>query len=107
MPWKIALNQKEKSRCKNFFALGLMYWMYNRPIEQTIKWIETKFKKRPDIIDANEKVLKAGYNFGDITERFTTRYTIDPAKLKEGTYRNISGNEATALGLLLLLKKPD
>jgi 2-oxoglutarate ferredoxin oxidoreductase subunit alpha len=99
------LNQKEKSRCKNFFALGLMYWMYNRPIDQTIKWIESKFKKRPDIIDANEKVLKAGYNFGDITERFTTRYTIDPAKLKEGTYRNISGNEATALGFVVAAEK--
>ncbi len=100
-----SLNQKEKSRCKNFFALGLMYWMYNRPIEQTIKWIETKFKKRPDIIDANERVLKAGYHFGDITERFTTRYTIDPAKLKEGTYRNISGNEATALGFVVAAEK--
>ncbi|MCB9211302.1 MAG: 2-oxoacid:acceptor oxidoreductase subunit alpha, partial [Ignavibacteriales bacterium] len=99
------LSQKEKSRCKNFFALGLMYWMYNRPIEQTIKWIETKFKNKPDIIDANEKALKAGYNFGDITERFTTRYTIDPAKLKEGTYRNISGNEATALGFVVAAEK--
>ena len=99
------LNQKEKSRCKNFFALGLMYWMYNRPIDQTIEWIETKFKNRPDIIEANEKVLKAGYNFGDITERFTTRYTIDPAKLKEGTYRNISGNEATALGFVVAAEK--
>ena len=58
-----------------------MYWLFNRPIEQTVNWIEKKFNKRPDIIDANEKVLKAGYHFGDITERFTTRYTIDAAKL--------------------------
>lgn len=99
------LSMKEKGRCKNFFALGLMYWMYNRPINQTIEWIEKKFKKRPEIIDANEKALKAGYNFGDITERFTTRYTIDPAKLKSGTYRNISGNEATALGFVVAAEK--
>lgn len=99
------LSMKEKARCKNFFALGLMYWLYNRPINQTIEWIEKKFKKRPAIIDANEKALKAGYNFGDITERFTTRYTIDPAKLKSGTYRNISGNEATALGFVVAAEK--
>jgi len=99
------LSQKEKSRCKNFFALGLMYWLFNRPIEQTVNWIEKKFNKRPDIIDANEKVLKAGYHFGDITERFTTRYTIDAAKLEPGTYRNISGNEATALGFVVAAEK--
>jgi 2-oxoglutarate ferredoxin oxidoreductase subunit alpha len=99
------LSMKEKARCKNFFALGLMYWLYNRPINQTIEWIEKKFKKNPALIDANEKALKAGYNFGDITERFTTRYTIDPAKLKSGTYRNISGNEATALGFVVAAEK--
>jgi len=94
------LSSKEKSRCKNFFALGLMYWLYNRPKDQTVDWIEAKFKTKPDIIDANEKALNAGYNFGDITERFTTRYTIEPAKLAPGIYRNISGNEATALGFV-------
>ena len=99
------LSMKEKTRCKNFFALGLIYWLYNRPINQTIDWIEKKFKKKPAIIDANEKALKAGYNFGDITERFTTRYTIDPAKLKPGIYRSISGNEATALGFVVAAEK--
>lgn len=94
------LSPKEKSRCKNFFALGLMYWLFNRPLKQTINWIETKFKNRDNIIEANEKALKAGYHFGDITQRFTTRYTIEPAKLTPGVYRNISGNEATALGLI-------
>ncbi|MCB0731695.1 MAG: 2-oxoacid:acceptor oxidoreductase subunit alpha, partial [Ignavibacteriae bacterium] len=99
------LSQKEKSRCKNFFALGLMYWLYNRPMEPTIDWIEKKFKNKPQFIDANEKALKAGYNFGDITERFATRYTIEPAKLKPGIYRNISGNEATALGFVVAAEK--
>lgn len=94
------LSPKEVSRCKNFFALGLMYWLYNRPIENTIAWIQQKFKKAPQFIDANTKALNAGYNFGEMTELFTTRYTVEPAKLPKGKYRNISGNEATAYGFL-------
>lgn len=94
------LSPKEVSRCKNFFALGMMYWLYNRPIGNTVKWIEQKFKKKPEFIDANSKALNAGYNFGEITEIFSTRYSVDPAKLPKGTYKNISGNEATALGFL-------
>ncbi len=94
------LTPKEISRCKNFFALGLMYWLYNRPLEKTEEWIKQKFKKRPELVDANIKALKAGYNFGEITEIFTTRYIVKPAKLKKGTYRNISGNEAVSLGFL-------
>ncbi len=94
------LSPKEVSRCKNFFALGLMYWLYNRPIENTVKWIEEKFAKKPEFIDANTKALNAGYNFGEMTEAFTTRYTVEPAKLPKGIYRNISGNEATAFGFL-------
>jgi 2-oxoglutarate ferredoxin oxidoreductase subunit alpha len=95
-----ALGNKEKSRCKNFFALGLMYYLYDKPLEQTLDWIKAKFKNKPEFIDANEKALKAGYNFGEITEAFTTRYNIEPATLQPGIYRSISGNEATALGLL-------
>ena len=95
-----SLTQKEISRCKNFFALGLMYWLYNRPIEPTVEWIKGKFKKAPQFIEANEKALKAGFNFGEMTELFTTRYSVEPAKLPKGTYRSISGNEATALGFL-------
>lgn len=95
-----SLSPKEVSRCKNFFALGLMYWLYNRPIENTIAWIQQKFKKTPQFIDANTKALNAGYNFGEMTELFTTRYTVEPAKLPKGKYRNISGNEATAYGFL-------
>jgi len=95
-----ALGNKEKSRCKNFFALGLMYWLYDRPLEQTLDWIRSKFKNKPEFIDANEKALKAGYNFGENTEAFTTRYKVEPAVLQQGVYRSISGNEATALGFL-------
>jgi len=94
------LSPKEVSRCKNFFALGLMYWLYNRPIKNTKDWILTKFKNKPEIVDANTKALIAGANFGEMTELFTTRYKVEAAKLPKGTYRNISGNEATALGFL-------
>jgi 2-oxoglutarate ferredoxin oxidoreductase subunit alpha len=94
------LSQKEISRCKNFFALGLMYWLYNRPLTQTNEWIRKKFKDKPRFIDANKRALKGGYNYGEMTEIFTTRYQVQAAKLPEGLYRSISGNEATALGLL-------
>jgi 2-oxoglutarate/2-oxoacid ferredoxin oxidoreductase subunit alpha len=94
------LSAKEIARSKNFFALGMMYWLYSRPIEPTIKWIKVKFKSSPAIADANEKVLKAGYYFGENTELFTTRYHVAPAKLPKGIYRNISGNEALALGFV-------
>jgi 2-oxoglutarate ferredoxin oxidoreductase subunit alpha len=77
-----------------------MYWLYNRPIDQTVDWIKVKFKKSPEFVEANEIALKAGYNFGEITEIFTTRYSVEPAKLPKGIYRSISGNEATALGFL-------
>ncbi len=77
-----------------------MYWLYDRPLSQTENWIQKKFQKKPEFIDANQKALKAGYNFGENTELFTTRYTIKPAQLTKGTYRSISGNEATALGFL-------
>jgi 2-oxoglutarate ferredoxin oxidoreductase subunit alpha len=94
------LSMKEIARCKNFFALGMMYWLYSRPVEPTTEWIKSKFKATPLIASANEKVLMAGYYFGENTELFTTRYHVEPAKLPEGTYRSISGNEATALGFL-------
>jgi 2-oxoglutarate/2-oxoacid ferredoxin oxidoreductase subunit alpha len=96
----LPLSIKEKEKCKNFYALGLLYWMYNRPIEITLKWLETKFKKKPDILAANKCVLQAGYNYGDTTEIFTTRYEVKPAKLPKGVYKNISGNEAVALGFV-------
>lgn len=94
------LNMKEITRCKNFFALGIMYWMFNRTMDQTIDWIKSKFKSQPAIMNANITALKAGYNFGETTEIFTTRFEVGPAKLEKGTYRNISGNEAAALGMI-------
>ncbi|MFI5144423.1 MAG: 2-oxoacid:acceptor oxidoreductase subunit alpha [Ignavibacteria bacterium] len=99
------LNMKEITRCKNFYALGIMFWLYNRPLESTIEWIKSKFSKSPLVMEANIKALKAGYNFGETTEIFTTRYEVKPAKLEKGTYRNISGNEATALGMIAASKK--
>jgi len=95
-----SLSTKEVIRCKNFFALGMMYWLYNRPLEPTLNWIEDKFKKRPEIVEANKKVLNAGYYFGETTEIFATRYQVKPAQLPKGTYRSVSGNEATALGFV-------
>lgn len=94
------LSVKEIERTKNFFALGLLYWLFNRPIDTTLNWIKEKFAKKPEYIQANERALKAGYDYGDITEIFTARYSVGPAKLSSGIYRNISGNEATALGFL-------
>ncbi len=99
------LGSKVVDRCKNFFALGLMYWMYNRPVEPTLSWIKDKFKNKPELIEANTRALKAGLHYGDITEIFTTRYEVRPAKLKPGTYRNITGNAALALGLVAAAQK--
>lgn len=94
------LGTKEIDRSKNMFILGFLYWMYNRSMDTTIEFIKEKFKKRADLVDANIKALKAGYNFGDTTESFATRYEVKAAKIEKGTYRNIMGNQATALGLI-------
>jgi 2-oxoglutarate ferredoxin oxidoreductase subunit alpha len=96
----VKLSPKEVSRAKNFFALGLMYWLFNRPIDNTVNWIQEKFAKNPEYVEGNEKALRAGYNYGEMTELFTARYAVEPAKLPKGIYRSISGNEATALGFL-------
>ena len=104
----MSLSSRFVDKTKNFFALGLMYWLYNRPIDQSVKFIEEKFgKKDTQMAEANLRVLRAGYNFGETTEIFTTRYEIKPAKLPPGTYRNIMGNVATALGLVAAAQKAD
>ncbi len=96
----LGLTTKITERSKNFFALGIMYWMFTRPLEPTIKWIKEKFKNEPDIIEANIRVLKAGYAYGETTEIFHARYEVGPAKLPPGRYRSITGNEAIAWGLI-------
>ncbi len=94
------LKLSEVDRCKNFFALGLTFWMYGRSLDHTIRWIGEKFAKKPEFVEANVMALKAGYNYGDITETLPSRYIIKKAEILPGTYRKISGNEATALGII-------
>src|SRR6188474_854870 len=96
----VELSRKEIDRCKNFFALGVLYWLYDRPMESTLAWINSKFGKNPELAKANEIALKTGYNFADTTELFTTHYTIKKAQIAPGKYRKITGNEATALGFV-------
>jgi len=97
---ELQITGKEKDRCRNFFALGMMYWMYDRPMDVTVQWIEKRFQKNPDIVKANLLALKAGYHFAETAEVISVHYRIPAAKLKPGKYRNIMGNEATALGLV-------
>lgn len=94
------LPAKVVDRSKNMFALGLMYWLYSRPMEPTIEWVKKKFAGKPDILEANLRVLKAGYHFGETTETFISSYEIKQAKIAPGKYRNVIGNEATVLGII-------
>ncbi|MCC6420040.1 MAG: 2-oxoacid:acceptor oxidoreductase subunit alpha [Gemmataceae bacterium] len=96
---EVKLSPREADRCKNFFALGLVYWMYERPLEPTLKWIRDKFAKNPAVLEANTRTLKAGYNFGETTETMPVHYRVPRAQIKPGRYRKITGNEAVALGL--------
>ena len=96
----VQLSRKEMDRCKNFFALGVLYWLYDRPMEPTLEWIRDKFGKKPEIQKANEVALKVGYNFADTTEVFTTHYKVRKAVIAPGKYRKITGNEATAIGFV-------
>lgn len=98
------LSAQQIDRSKNFFALGLMYWLYDRPLEPTMRWIDDKFSKNPQVAAANKTTLKAGYHFGETAELFTVHYRVPPAHLPPGRYRNITGNEATALGFLTASK---
>ncbi len=94
------LNAKEVGRCKNMFALGMMFWMYGRPMDNTIAGIRQKFAKNPAVAEANVKAIKAGFNYGETTEIFTHKYEVKAAKLAPGRYRNITGNQAAALGFV-------
>ena len=94
------MTTKQVDLTKNFFALGIMFWLYERSMDPTLRWIEQRFSAKPVIAEANTRALKAGYAFGETTEMFHTTYRVAPAKLAPGTYRNITGNEATALGFV-------
>jgi 2-oxoglutarate ferredoxin oxidoreductase subunit alpha len=98
------MSSKQVDLTKNFFALGIMFWLYERSMDGTIKWIEKKFAARPVVAEANLRALKAGYAFGETTEIFHTSYRVKPAKLPPGMYRNITGNEAAALGFVAATK---
>jgi len=101
----LGMSIKESSRSKNFFALGLLYWFYNRPMTPTLEWIKEKFAKKEIVMKANEIALRAGYNFGETTHIFNVRYNVRPAKLPPGTYRNVTGNEATAFGMIAAARR--
>lgn len=97
---ELGLDAKAMDRCKNFFALGMCYWLYNRPMDSTFRWLDDKFSKKPLLAEANKRAMKAGYTFCDVTEAFQVSYEIPPAKLSPGVYRNISGNTAVAMGFV-------
>ena len=101
----LELSVKEADRCRNFFAMGLVYWLYNRPLDTTLRFIDEKFSKRPAIAEANRRALKAGYNYGDTTEAFASHYRVDRAKLPPGRYRNVTGNQLIAWGLMAAAKR--
>jgi 2-oxoglutarate ferredoxin oxidoreductase subunit alpha len=95
-----ALDARSKDRCKNMYALGILYWMFHREMAPTERAIEEKFKKKPDVVAANLMAMKAGYDYAETTEVFQTAYRVPPAHLPKGTYRNIMGNQALTLGLV-------
>ncbi len=104
----VEIGRMEKERCKNFFVLGLLYYLYSRPLETTLNWFQEKYgtgkKADPKIVEINSLALKAGYAYGEATELFRSQYVVPPAKYAPGTYRNISGNEAAAYGLIAASK---
>jgi len=101
----LGLSNREALRCKNFFALGLISWLYHRPIESTEHWIKQKFKKSPELVEANLRALHAGYNYGETAELFAVSYEVKPAAIAPGFYRNITGNSATAMGFVAASRK--
>ena len=97
---EVEIDSGSKDRCKNLFALGVMYWLYDRPLEPTLEWLSEKFAKKPVLVEANHRALKAGFHFADTTEVFTSHYQVPAAThLPAGDYRQVMGNEALALGL--------
>ncbi|MBC7902633.1 MAG: 2-oxoacid:acceptor oxidoreductase subunit alpha [Gemmatimonadaceae bacterium] len=101
----ITMGTKEKDRAKNMFVLGFLYWMYNRDMENTVQFLTEKFGKKAEILESNVRALRAGYNFADTTETFTTTYKVEKAKMDHGVYRSIMGNQALAYGLIAASQK--
>jgi 2-oxoglutarate ferredoxin oxidoreductase subunit alpha len=101
----LGLDNKTVDRCKNFFALGMCYWLYNRSLDPSLRWIEEKFKSKPALVQANRTAMQAGYSYCEATEAFQISYEIPPAKLAPGLYRNISGNTALAMGFVAASQK--
>jgi 2-oxoglutarate ferredoxin oxidoreductase subunit alpha len=102
---ELGLDAKSMDRCKNFFALGMCYWLYNRSLDATYRWLDEKFRAKPLLAEANKRAMKAGYAFCDATEAFQVTYEVPPAKLAPGVYRNLSGNTALALGFVAAARK--
>jgi 2-oxoglutarate ferredoxin oxidoreductase subunit alpha len=96
----LKLSPREVDRCRNFFVLGLVYWLYERPLEPTLRWIREKFARNPAVMEANIRALKAGYHYGETLEELPVQYRVPRARIAPGRYRKITGNEATALGLV-------
>src|SRR5262245_16459130 len=94
------LGQKEQDMCRNMFAIGLVYWLYDRPLDATLRYINQKFGRKPEVVQANTAALKAGYHYGDTVEAINTQYHVPKAKLPPGKYTSIAGNTALALGLM-------
>jgi 2-oxoglutarate ferredoxin oxidoreductase subunit alpha len=103
----ITMGTKEKDRAKNMFVLGFLYWMYNRDMDNTISFLKEKFGKKPEILESNIKALQSGYNYGDTTETFTDRYSVEKARMDPGVYRSIMGNQALAYGLIAASQKSE
>src|SRR5256885_988258 len=101
----LGIDAKAMDRCKNFFALGMCYWLYNRSTDPTNRWIEQKFNKKPLLMKAKKLALKAGYSYCEATEAFQITYEIPPAQLTPGVYRNVSGNQALAMGFVAAAQK--
>jgi len=101
----LGLDAKSMDRCKNFFALGMCYWLYNRSMDSTIRWIQDKFKNKPLLIEANKLAMQAGYTYCEATEAFQVNYEIPKAHLAPGLYRNLSGNQALAMGFITASQK--
>jgi 2-oxoglutarate/2-oxoacid ferredoxin oxidoreductase subunit alpha len=102
---ELGLDARSMDRCKNFFALGMCYWLYNRSMDPTHRWLDDKFGKKPVLAEANKLAMRAGYAYCEATEAFQVTYDIPPAKLSPGVYRNLSGNTALALGMVAAAQK--